>query len=61
MDNPKRIEQENLRKKFKEACKPLQDFLIENYHPHAYAIVNIADAEIVEGSLSVELLEEKGE
>lgn len=41
------------RKQFEEACKPLIKFLCENCHPHVSAIVEPTGAELLEGVCSM--------
>lgn len=38
---------------FREAVKPLMEYLKKNWHPHTTVIVSANDAELVEGTLSV--------
>jgi hypothetical protein len=38
---------------FKALCKPLNEWLQKNYHPHAKIIIETDNAEVVEGSMAV--------
>ena len=40
-------------KKFKEAAKPLMNYLSENHHPHVTAIVEGDKAQFLEGSATI--------
>ena len=40
---------EEQRKQFEEACKPLMKFICENCHPHVTVIVEPTRVELVEG------------
>ena len=42
-----------LRDEFKALCKPLNEWLQKNYHPHARIIIESGYAEVVEGSMAV--------
>jgi len=46
-------EREQKTKEFRELCKPLNDWLQRNYHPHAKIIIETDHAEIVEGIMAV--------
>jgi hypothetical protein len=50
MDNEKR---EVLMDEFKALCKPLNEWLQKNYHPHTKIIIETDSAEIVEGTMAV--------
>ena len=38
-------------KEFFELCKPLNEWLQKNYHPHARIIIEFDNAEVVEGDM----------
>jgi hypothetical protein len=44
---------EQLLEEFKVLCKPLNEWLQKNYHPHAKIIIETDNAEIVEGIMAV--------
>jgi hypothetical protein len=50
MDNKK---QDRLMGEFTDLCKPLNEWLQKNYHPHARIIIENDHAEIVEGCMAV--------
>jgi hypothetical protein len=41
------------KEEFTALCKPLNEWLQKNYHPHAKIIIETDHAEIVEGSMSI--------
>jgi hypothetical protein len=50
------MENENtgrLMDEFEALCKPLNEWLQKNYHPHAKIIIETDNAEVVEGSMAV--------
>jgi len=47
------MDTEKLKEEFKELCKPLNEWLQKNYHPHTRIIIENDSAEIVEGIMAV--------
>jgi hypothetical protein len=47
------MDTEKLKEEFKELCKPLNEWLQKNYHPHTRIIIDNDSAEIVEGTMAV--------
>jgi hypothetical protein len=43
----------DLMDEFKVLCKPLNEWLQKNYHPHAKIIIEVDSAEVVEGVMAV--------
>lgn len=50
-------ESRNETKEFKDAVDPLVKYLCENFNPHTSIIVTPSGAELVEGQMSVEIVE----
>jgi hypothetical protein len=46
-------EAEKLTAEFQELCRPLNEWLQRNYHPHARIIIESDHAEVVEGAMVV--------
>jgi len=46
-------EREQKTKEFQELCRPLNEWLQKNFHPHAKIIIETDHAEIVEGLMGV--------
>ena len=42
-------------KELSELAKPIQKFLLENYHPHSEVVVTLDDVKVVETSLGISL------
>jgi hypothetical protein len=47
------MDTEKLKEEFKELCKPLNEWLQKNYHPHTRIIIENDNAEIVEGIMGI--------
>jgi galactose-1-phosphate uridylyltransferase len=47
------MDTEKLKEEFKELCKPLNEWLQKNYHPHTRIIIENDHAEIVEGVMGI--------
>ena len=47
------MDTEKLKEEFEELCKPLNEWLQKNYHPHTKIIIQNDSAEIVEGIMGV--------
>jgi len=47
------MDNETKMKEFQELCKPLNDWLRKNYHPHTKIIIETDSAEIVKGAMAV--------
>ena len=45
--------QERIQKEFTELCKPLNEWLKKNCHPHTKIMIDTGGAEIVEGIMGV--------
>ena len=39
---------------FRKLCKPLNEWLRKNYHPHAKIIIDCESAEVVDGAMRAE-------
>jgi len=55
----KNAESVQLFKELEQVARPLQKFLCDYYHPHAYAIVTQYGVEITEGNLAVPFTDRK--
>lgn len=42
-------------KELSELAKPIQMFLLENYHPHSAVVITLDDVKVVETSLGIPL------
>jgi hypothetical protein len=47
-----------MKEEFKELAMPLIKFIRENYHPHAQIIITCNTAEVLEGKLTIGIIDE---
>jgi hypothetical protein len=47
------MDTKKLMEEFRELCKPINEWLQKNYHPHTKIIIENDYAEIVEGTMAV--------